>query len=81
MLPIGTVVKSLAGHDSNSFYVVLNIQDDFAFIADGKLRTISKPKKKRFKHLQKTNTVLSQSNLGTDKQIRNALHCFNYGDK
>ncbi|MEF9983957.1 MAG: KOW domain-containing RNA-binding protein [Oscillospiraceae bacterium] len=80
MISVGSVVKSKAGHDSNRFFAVIKLDGDFAFLCDGKLRTLDKPKRKRLKHLQKTNTVLCQLSLGTDKQIRNALHRFNYGE-
>ena len=31
----GSVVRSIAGHDANRFYVVLEMDGDFAFIAGG----------------------------------------------
>ncbi len=81
MISVGTVVMSKSGHDANRFFAVIKVENDFAFICDGKLRTLDKPKKKNLKHLQKTNTVLSSERIGTDKQIRNALHRFNYGEE
>lgn len=81
MISVGTVVKSKSGHDAGGFFAVIKTEGDFAFICDGKTRTLLKPKKKNLKHLQKTNTVLSPNGIGTDKQIRNALHRFNYGEE
>lgn len=54
----GSVVRSIAGHDADRFYVVLEMEGDFAFIADGKERKLEKPKRKRKKHLRGTNTRL-----------------------
>ena len=50
----GSVVKSIAGHDSDRFYVVVRLEGDFAYIADGKVRKLESPKKKRLKHLAPT---------------------------
>ena len=50
----GTVVRSLAGHDKGRFYIVLDVKDGYAFLADGKRRTLTKPKKKKQKHLEDT---------------------------
>lgn len=47
------VVKSLAGHDKDALFVVSEIVDkNFCKIIDGKTRSISNPKLKKFKHLQ-----------------------------
>lgn len=45
-------VKSLAGHDKDEIYVILQIEEDICYVADGKSKTIEKPKKKKMKHLQ-----------------------------
>lgn len=76
----GSVVRSVAGHDADRFYVVLAVEGDFAFIADGKERRLEKPKRKRKKHLRGTNTRLDVSSLTTDRKLREALHQFNDGD-
>lgn len=49
---IGRVVYSKAGRDKDKNYVVVGIlNEDFVYIADGNLRKIEKPKKKKLKHL------------------------------
>ena len=49
----GSVVRSVAGHDKGGLFVVLEPVDrDFVLIADGKTRTVEKPKKKKRKHLR-----------------------------
>lgn len=49
----GDVVRSAAGHDAGGLFVVLDASDDtFVWIADGKTRTVEKPKKKKRKHLK-----------------------------
>lgn len=62
-LSIGQLVKSKAGRDKGEVFIVLDIVDkNYALIVDGKLRRISNPKKKKIKHLQKTNTILIDFN-------------------
>ncbi|MCL2694608.1 MAG: KOW domain-containing RNA-binding protein [Oscillospiraceae bacterium] len=76
-IKIGTVVKSNAGHDKDSFYVVVGYQDGKPLIADGRRRKLEKPKAKNPKHISKTNTTVQTEEL-TNKKIRTALHSFNF---
>lgn len=48
----GMLAKSLAGHDQNHIYVIVQETGDFVFLCDGRLKTIDKPKRKRKKHIQ-----------------------------
>lgn len=44
----GCYVLSLSGRDSGRIHVVLCCgEDEYAYIADGRCRTVSKPKKKK----------------------------------
>ena len=52
----GTIVKSLAGHDRNEYYVLINADDMFVYLANGKSKTLENPKKKNRKHVQFTKT-------------------------
>ena len=72
----GSIVKSASGHDKGLYHAVINIDGDFAFIADGKHRHIDKPKKKRIKHLKPTNAYVDTADL-TDKKLRNLLRAYN----
>lgn len=77
MIVKGSVVKSSAGHDSGSFYVVLETDGTFAWIADGRVRKVQKPKKKNHRHLKPANTVLDVQDLQTNKLLKKALSVFN----
>lgn len=46
VIKIGMVVKSMAGHDSGSFYAVMRVENGMAYIADGKRRKTDAPKRK-----------------------------------
>lgn len=48
----GMFAWSRAGHDCGQLYVILDVQDDFVYLTDGRLKPIEKPKKKRKKHIQ-----------------------------
>ena len=71
----GTIIKSLAGHDKNEYFVLINSDDKFVYIADGKSRTLERPKKKNRKHVQFTRTKAFDNNgdYGTQLPITNEL--------
>ena len=49
---IGMFAVSKAGHDKGQMYVIVKEEGDFVYLADGRLKTLEAPKKKRKKHLQ-----------------------------
>ncbi len=71
----GSVVKSTAGHDKNSYFVAVSIQGNFVFIADGKERKLEKPKRKNIKHLDVTKSVIELHEI-TNKKLRKLLNEF-----
>ena len=48
----GDIVFSIAGRDSGGYFVVVDADDSFAMICDGKSRKTDKPKRKKIKHLK-----------------------------
>ena len=48
----GMMAISKAGHDQNNWYVVLNVEGEYAFLVNGTTKTMDYPKKKKLKHLQ-----------------------------
>ena len=55
MITKGCIVKSTAGRDAQRFFVVMDVDGDFAVLADGKGRPLERPKRKNMKHLKKEN--------------------------
>lgn len=52
---IGRFVWSKAGRDKDRLFIIIGVADDaHVWIADGDLRPVSKPKKKKLKHLRIT---------------------------
>lgn len=51
----GDIVLSKAGRDKNKHFIVLEVVDaQFVMIADGNLRKVDAPKRKKCKHLENT---------------------------
>ncbi len=48
----GMLARSVAGHDQNRLYIIIRAEDEYVWLADGKLRPLEKPKKKKRKHVQ-----------------------------
>ena len=74
MLQKGQVVYSAAGHDKDSFYVVVEVdRDGCCRIADGRRRGLGSPKRKNPKHLRSTRGVIQLAQIGSDRALRRAL--------
>ena len=52
-LQIADVVVPTAGRDADKWYYVVNMDDTFLYIANGKDRTLDKPNRKKRKHAEK----------------------------
>ena len=52
-LQIADVVASTAGRDKDKWFYVLNYDETFLYLANGKDRTLEKPKRKKRKHAVK----------------------------
>lgn len=75
-IQIGQYVRSRAGRDKDRAFIVMNIVDEkFVLIADGDLRRIEKPKKKKIRHLIVIDQVSEslKDKLSGDGKINNAL--------
>ena len=45
----GMLAVSKAGHDTGRLYVIIETDDSYVYLADGRIRTLDKPKKKKKK--------------------------------
>jgi len=83
-LKIGQVVRSTAGRDKGQFMVVIAVVDEnFTLVCNGKLRKVNNPKKKKIKHLAKTNHIVKElqekilnGNKITNAEIRKILESY-----
>ena len=49
---IGMLAKSEAGHDAGKVYVIIDVDEAYVYLADGRIRTLERLKKKKKKHVQ-----------------------------
>lgn len=49
---IGKLARSKAGHDSGKIYVIIAENSAYVYLVDGRIRTLSRPKRKKKKHIQ-----------------------------
>jgi ribosomal protein L14E/L6E/L27E len=74
-MKVGQIVFSKNGRDKNNAMVVLRCDDEYVYLVDGRLRTLTKPKKKKVKHIQLTHCIVnltcgrcSSGEIGRDLQ-------------
>ncbi len=72
----GMVVRSRAGRDAGRWFVITALEGNYALLADGDLRRLEKPKRKKLMHLAGTKTVLDLSMYTTDNSLKQALAAF-----
>ena len=58
MLEVGQVVFSKSGRDKGRSFIVVSVEEEYAYLADGDLRKVENPKRKKNKHIQRTNDVI-----------------------
>ncbi len=80
----GSIVRSIAGRDKGDLFIVISREGDYAYLANGELRKVDRPKKKKLKHLQGSNAVsefiqnkLQMTGKVTNSEVRKALSEFN----
>ena len=76
----GMLAVSKAGHDKGRLYVVVKADQEFVYLADGKNRSVSSPKKKKRTHIQinyyipgTLQKVLEAEQKLEDEQIKKAI--------
>lgn len=82
---VGSLCFSKSGRDSGRFYIITEIlSNDYVLICDGKYRKLSKPKRKKLKHLKLKGQLfesiadkLKNSKQVFDSEIYSALRPFN----
>ena len=53
---VGQMVYSKSGHDKGLPFIITETEGEFIYLVDGKNRTLDKPKTKKNKHVQFTNS-------------------------
>lgn len=79
---IGMLVRSKSGHDQGNLYVIMDKQAEYLYLVDGKIRTLSNPKKKSKKHVQRVDrifeNIVQRKNSSTliDEDIKRAIKLY-----
>ena len=76
LFDISDVVISTAGHDKGEIFYVVSTDDQFLYLANGKDRTLDKPKRKKRRHVQKvlrSETRVAQKLASGDKVLNSEL--------
>ncbi len=82
---IGRYVWSKSGRDKDRLLIIIGILDsEHVLVADGILRTVSNPKKKKLKHLSITDrvaqeicTIISMKKKLLDSDLKRAIEYYN----
>ena len=72
----GMMARSKAGHDAGKLYVIIDVCGAYVYLADGRIRTMARPKRKKVRHIQLINREYDVS-LADDAQIRRILKEYN----
>jgi len=70
------IVISLAGRDKGKLFYVMDTEDNYVLIADGKGRKLENPKRKKLKHVRRvtrTETRVATKILNGDKVLNSEL--------
>ncbi|MFI3171305.1 MAG: RNA-binding protein [Eubacteriales bacterium] len=66
----GMVAKSLAGHDKDSIYLIVKVENGYAYLLDGHTKKTENPKKKKIKHIQIIKKTSFRINLNNIEEMR-----------
>lgn len=70
---VGQIAVSRRGHDEGRLYIIVAVLgNDFVMCADGKVRTLDKPKTKRIKHLKTAGESESAAKAIADGKLTDA---------
>ena len=70
------IIESLAGRDKGKFFYVIDTEDNYVLIADGKGRKLENPKRKKLKHVRRvsrTETRVAMKILNGDNVLNSEL--------
>ena len=70
------IIESLAGRDKGKFFYVIDVEENFVLIDDGKRRKLENPKRKKLKHVRRvsrTETRVALKIQNGDKVLNSEL--------
>ena len=73
---IGDLARSKAGHDKNRIYVIINEDSEYVYLADGKIRTVDNPKRKKKKHIQMIQNKINKTQMTRNEEIKRTVKMY-----
>lgn len=73
----GRLVRSKAGRDKNRTFAVLAVDGQMLLLADGSLRKLGAPKRKKKRHVAPTATTLESKFLESDQLLSAEIAAYN----
>ena len=74
---VGLLAMSKAGHDKGALYVIIREEGEYVYVADGRIRTSDRPKKKNRKHVQIIKKKqITEPESGLDDIMIRKIHFF-----
>ena len=70
------IIESLAGRDKGKYFYVIDVEESYVLIADGKGRKLENPNRKKLKHVRRvtrTETRVAVKILNGDKVLNSEL--------
>ena len=82
---VPVLAQSTAGHDAGRYYLILRSEGDYVFLADGRHRRLSHPKRKNRKHVKRIydpsgREIPYDGTMLTDRYVRKWLGMVRNGD-
>ncbi|MBE6962015.1 MAG: hypothetical protein E7445_06110 [Ruminococcaceae bacterium] len=81
------IVQSDAGRDKGKLFFVLDVEDEYLLLADGKSRKVEAPKRKKYRHVRFVSSVetrvsakITGEEIITNSELRKALAVFRETD-
>lgn len=85
---IGSLARSLAGHDKGGLFIIIKEDAQYVYLADGRLKPLDKPKRKKKKHVQPTHFVseklqekLTSGGRVTDEELKFFIKTYHHLDQ
>ena len=70
---VGRIVYSIAGRDKDKYLAVINCDENYVWVADGKERKLETPKRKNIKHISLTADSLNPDQFKSNKSLKKAI--------
>ena len=72
---VGEFARSKAGHDKGRLYIIIEEDEQFAYLSDGDLRKLDCLKKKKLKHIQSIHHKKPEA-YGTNEEIKRSIKLY-----